>query len=147
MAISTYKVFLMNSAEKTGTYTKLVDIKEFPDLGGAPELLETTTTSDKSQTFINGIQTLEAFSFTGNYDKTDLQTLLPLVGVDRWYSVWFGGTEESDGTVTPTGENGQFTFKGQLSVFANGGGINEVVNMTITISPSTPIVITFPSNP
>ena len=32
MAISTYKVFLM---KKTGTtYEKLVDIKDYPDLGG-----------------------------------------------------------------------------------------------------------------
>ena len=40
MAISTYKVFLMKKG--TSTYEKLVDIKDFPDLGGAPEMLETT---------------------------------------------------------------------------------------------------------
>ena len=34
MAISTYKVFLMHKASSEGTYTKLIDIKEFPDLGG-----------------------------------------------------------------------------------------------------------------
>ena len=36
MAISTYKVFLMHKASSEGTYTKLIDIKEFPDLGGEP---------------------------------------------------------------------------------------------------------------
>lgn len=46
MAISTYKVFLMHKAGSEGTYTKLIDIKEFPDLGGEPEMLETTTLSD-----------------------------------------------------------------------------------------------------
>ena len=50
MAISTYKVFLMKASG--GTYTKLIDIKDFPDLGGAPEMLETTTLSDKMQTYI-----------------------------------------------------------------------------------------------
>ena len=35
--------------------------------------------------------------------------------------------------------NGKFKFSGALSVYANGGGTNEVVEMTITIAPSTPI--------
>lgn len=45
MAISTYKVFLMKgtTSGSSTTYEKLVDIKDFPDLGGAPEMLETTT--------------------------------------------------------------------------------------------------------
>ena len=34
MAISTYKCFLMQKASTGGTWTKLVDIKEFPDLAG-----------------------------------------------------------------------------------------------------------------
>lgn len=50
--ISTYKVFLMYY--KGNQYEKLVDIKNFPDLGGTPETLETTTLSDKMQTNILG---------------------------------------------------------------------------------------------
>ena len=53
---------------------------------------------------------------------------------------WFGGTEAGE-SVTPTGTDGKFKFKGQLSVFAAGGGVNEVVGMTITIAPSTPITM------
>ena len=41
MAISTYKIFLMSSTDGS-QYEKLIDIKSFPDLGGAPEMLETT---------------------------------------------------------------------------------------------------------
>ena len=48
-------------------YEKLIDIKEFPDLGGDPEMLETTTLSDNMQTYIAGIQSLDALSFTANY--------------------------------------------------------------------------------
>ena len=61
MAISTYKVFLMKKTENA--YEKLVDIKDFPDLGGAPEMLETTTLSDKMQTYIPGIQSLDALAY------------------------------------------------------------------------------------
>lgn len=139
MAISTYKVFLMKKG--TGnTYEKLIDIKEFPDLGGTPENLETTTLSDKMQTYIPGIQSLDALEFTANYTKADYTALKALDGEENDYAVWFGGTE-SDGVLTPTGSDGKFEFKGQLSVFAAGGGVNEVVNMTITITPSTPITM------
>lgn len=138
MAISTYKVFLMKKS--TSTYEKLVDIKDFPDLGGAPEMLETTTLSDGAQTFIPGIQSLEALEFTANYDKADYTTLAALKDTETEYAVWFGGTE-SAGVVTPDGSEGKFEFKGKLNVFVVGGGVNEVVDMTITIAPSTPITV------
>lgn len=136
MAISTYKTFLMvkNSAE----YEKLIDIKDFPDLGGAPEMLETTTLSDKMQTYIPGIQSNDALEFTANYTSEDFDKLKGKEGQELGLAVWFGGTEAGD-VVTPTGDRGKFTFKGQLSVYVNGGGTNEVVDMTITIAPSTPI--------
>jgi hypothetical protein len=137
MAISSYKCFLMKKG--TGdTYEKLIDIKEFPDLGGAPEMLETTTLSDKMQTYIPGIQSSDALEFTANYTKTDYETLAALAETEADYAVWFGGTE-SGGVVTPDGSNGKFAFKGYLSVNVNGGGVNEVVEMTITIAPSTVI--------
>ncbi len=139
MAISTYKIFLMKKG--TGdTYEKLIDIKDFPDLGGAPEMLETTTLSDKMQTYIPGIQSLDALEFTANYTKTDYATLKALEGKEESFAVWFGGTD--DGSVlTPTGTDGKFEFKGQLSAFPVGGGVNEVVEMTVTIAPSTPITV------
>lgn len=138
MAISTYKIFLMQ--KNSSTWEKVVDIKEFPDLGGTPEMLETTTLSDKMQTYIPGIQSLDALEFTSNYTLAEYKKLKALEGEDKEYAVWFGGTEAGD-TVTPTGSDGKFKFNGQLSVFPVGGGVNEVVDMTITIAPSTPITM------
>lgn len=138
MAISTYKVFLMKKGTEPDTYEKLVDIKEFPDLGGEPEMLETTTLSDNMQTYIAGIQSLDGLSFTANYDMTDFQKLKALEGKTDSYAVWFGG-QKSDGVVIPDGSNGKFEFDGQLSVYPVGGGVNEVVDMNISIAPSTPI--------
>lgn len=140
MAISTYKIFLMKGTGTTPTWEKLIDIKDFPDLGGAPEMLETTTLSDGSQTYIMGIQNLEALEFTANYTKTDYATLAALAGVETDYAVWFGGTE-AGGVVTPDGSDGKFAFKGQISVYVEGGGVNEVVDMIITIAPSTVITV------
>lgn len=140
MAISTYKVFLMKKGTSSTTYEKLIDIKEFPDLGGDPEMLETTTLSDKMQTFIAGIQSLDALSFTANYTLTDYQKLVALEGKTEDYAVWFGGTE-SGGTLTPSGADGKFEFSGQLTAYPTGGGVNEVVSMNISIAPSTPITL------
>lgn len=138
MAISTYRVFLMKKGSTGNTYEKLIDIKEFPDLGGDPEMLETTTLSDKMQTYIAGIQSLDALSFTANYTLDDYKKLVALDGKTESYAVWFGGTE-SDGTLTPDGSNGKFKFDGQLTCYPTGGGVNEVVGLNISIAPSTPI--------
>ena len=138
MAISTYKVFLMKKGTTGDTYEKLIDIKEFRDRGGAPGMLETTTCSDPAQTYIKGIQSQDALEFTANYTKEDYDKLSKLSGVETDYSVWFGGTETA-GKATPTGSDGKYDFKGDLSVYITGGGTNEVVSMTVSIAPSTVI--------
>lgn len=128
----------MHKAASAASWAKLIDIKEFPDLGGDPDMLETTTLSDKMQTFIAGIQSMDGLSFTANYTLSDYKSLKALEGKQEDYAVWFGGTE-SGSTLTPTGSDGKFSFKGELSVYPAGGGVNEVVGMAITIAPSTVI--------
>ena len=59
-------------------------------------------------------------------------------GETKEFAVWLGGTETGS-VATPTGSDGKFEFGGQLSVYVNGGGVNEVVNMTVSIAASTPI--------
>ena len=136
MATSTYKTFLMKKG--ASNYEKLVDIKDFPDIGGAPEMIETTTLSDSMQTYIEGIMSSDAMEFTINYDLDTYETLLAMKGTETEFAIWFGGTE-SAGVVTPTGDEGKFAFKGYLSVRVVGKGVNEVKEATISIAPSTPI--------
>lgn len=143
-ATSTYKSFLMVKGDSGSTYTKLIDIKEYPDMGGSPNMLEITTLSDKMTKNILGIQQVDALEFTANYDATDFAKLdaIATAGTEKEFALWFGGTE-SNGVVTPTGSDGKFTFTGTLSVYVNGGGVDEVREMTITIAAST--VIAFES--
>lgn len=133
MAISTYGVQLMSKGTGS-TYTKLVDIKDFPDLGGAPEMLETTTLSDGMQTYIPGIKSSDALEFTANYTMADYTKLTALT-TEQSFAIYFG----------KDGADGKFYFKGTLSVRVNGGGVNEVVGMTISIAPSTEISTTAPT--
>ena len=103
-------------------------------------MLDTTTLSDGARTYIPGIQSQEAMTFTANYTSAGYATVKALEGTEQDFAVWFGGTV-SNGVATPTGSDGKFEFNGQISAFPVGGGVNEVVGMTITIAPSTPITL------
>jgi hypothetical protein len=141
MAISTYNTFLM--VKGTGSdYSKVVDIKEFPDLGGEPETLETTTMTDAMQTFIMGLQGNEAMEFTANYTPADYASVAALSGLQKEYAVWFGSDtniNKTDAVAANGGDMGKFEFSGQLSVRVNGASVNEVVEMTISIIPNSTI--------
>lgn len=137
-ATCTYMTFLMH--KNGNSYEKLIDVRSFPDIGQSPEMLETTTLSDRMQTYIAGIMGSEAMTFETNYNKEGYTALAALRNKTESYAVWFGGEEQADGTVTPTGEEGKFSFDGQLSVRVKGGGVNEVRGMEISIAPSTVIV-------
>lgn len=136
--------FLMYKASASSEYTKLVDIKDYSDLGGDREMLETTTLTDDMQHFTEGIMTLDNgnIQFTCNYVLSDYQTLKGLEGSDYDFAVWFGGSRAASATeATPTGEDGKFTFSGRLSVAVIGKGVNEVREMRVSIAPSSDIAL------
>jgi len=125
-AISTMGVTL-KWGEDSNSLTKKIDIKNFPDLGGAPEMLETTTLSDEAQTFIPGIQSMDALEFTANYTKTDYEAVLADEGKELYYALEFG----------EDGSEGVFEWQGQHTVWVTGAEVNSVVEMVISIAPST----------
>ena len=121
MAISTYGVSLKygESAPQTA-----IAIKDFPSLLGKRSSLETTTLQDDAQTFISGIRSQsESFDFTANYDPAVYSALNNLDGDQSW-SLSF-----SDGS--------NYTWKGSVSVSINEGSVDAVVEMTISVTPST----------
>lgn len=137
-AHNTYMSYLMNSTDGT-VWSKLIDIKEFPDLGSAPPTLDTTTLSDAMHTYINDIlDTGGGLEFTANYKLEDYKTLLGHVGKDEHYALWFGG-KEVGGTITPDGSFGKFEFRGELSVWKKGAGVGAVQEMGVSIAPSAEI--------
>lgn len=141
MAISTYKTYLMCGS----TPAKLVDIRNFPDLGSDPEMIDVTTLSDKYRHYILGVLDTGALSFDYNYDATTYAAVDAVCdGTVQNFQVWFGGTE-SQGTVTPSGAQGKFAFSGYASHHVVGGGVNEGVTGRITIALASDITVTFPS--
>lgn len=135
MAISTIHTALMKGSSATPpVYTKLICISEFPNLGAAPEQIDVTTLCDEMRHYIPGVQDTGALEFKAFYTAADYTTLKALAGTETPYAVWFG-----DNAGTPDGHNGKFSFKGDLRVTLDGGGVNDPVTMTITIFPSTDI--------
>lgn len=121
MAISSYNTVLKYGA--TSPSTEVV-IKDFPSLLGQRSSLETTTLSDDAQTFIPGIrQQSESFPFLANYDPTVYDTINNLSGVQKCALVY------SDGS--------GYTWDGHISASVNEGSVDSVVEMTISITPTT----------
>lgn len=125
MAISSYGVVLKwgTSAEAVA---KKVDIKDFPDLFGDPNLLETTTLANKQQTYIPGILSSDMKAFTANYTAADFKACNDDADKDLYYSLEF-----SDGS--------KFTWQGKHTMGLPGKGVDEVIEMTINVVPSTDI--------
>ena len=137
MAINTYGTYLMSGTGTPLVYSKLVDIKDYPDLIQPPDNLDATTLSDDMRVYIPGIKDNSGnLEFTCNYDAATFSTLQALEGTEGDYAIWFG---ENAGT--PDGSHGKFSFKGYLYVAQKGAGVNEVSEMTVGIIPST--VVTF----
>ena len=130
MAISTSITKLYYSTDNGTTFLPLVDITNYPDLGSTPSKLDTTDLSAvKFKTSILGLQELPDLTFEANYDKTKY---LLINGLTASYTL-----KLEFGTA---GVNGKFTWKGGMSIYANGAGVDEVRKMTITLSAETEIV-------
>lgn len=130
MAINTAITELMYCATETGTYTKLVNITNYPDMGATPSKLDTTDLSAvKFKTSILGLQELPDLTFEANYDETAYNKINAIT-TPQFFKLYFG----------TAGADGIFSWKGDVSVYANGAGVDEVRKMTITLSAETEIV-------
>lgn len=134
MAISTYMTALMKgtSVSDSSSYSKLIDIKDYPDLGSPPEGIDITTLSDASYKQIPGILGLDRLDIRCNYDLAEYTALKALEGSILHLAIWFGGYVRN-GQFVPTGVNGKFPFDAYLVVTPNGGGVNEARDMTISL--------------
>lgn len=126
--------FLMHSADGSA-YTKLMDVKSVPAVGGAPEQIDVTTLSHNMFAYINGLQKGEQMQFKCNYNPTDFKKLKEMEKTSakkaEHFAIYLGGTDGD----TPKGDLGQFKFDGQLAVAYDGVDVNKVHEMTIYISP------------
>jgi len=125
MAISTYLATL-KWGETADSVAKVIDIKDFPDLMGEPNMLETTTLSDGAQTYIPGIKSMDSLAFTFNYTKADFDKVKADEGKPLYYELAF-----SDGSA--------FVWQGSHTATLAGKGVDEVIEAGVSIAPSTSV--------
>lgn len=126
MAISTYATTFKYGANSP---TTAVAIKDFPSVTGQRSSLETTTLGDSARTYIQGIyDTPESFDFTINFDKSVISAINTLAAAQKCELAF------SDGS--------KYTWDGMLSASVNEGAVDEVLEATITVTPSSVPVFT-----
>jgi len=76
-----------------------------------------------------GVQSVETMTFTANFLVSTYTTLKANALTDGYFELDFGAT------------GGKATWEGQYDVYVNEGSVNEVVEMTIVVYPSTVITI------
>ena len=129
-AVSTIGTILEVSSDGT-TWEKLCRIKSYPALGGEREQLETTDMEDETQTFVPGVQSMDAMGFTANYTLESYTAVKDKSMKDLHYRLKMG----------ESGKDGVAAWDGQHDVYINEGEVNGVREMTITCYPSTKIEI------
>lgn len=128
MAVSTATTTLNYKVLVGDTFSKLCDIINYPDLGSTPSKLDTTDLSQSTfKTSILGLQELPDLTFEANYDEDVYNTISELTANSYYFQLMFGTAD------------GKFEWQGQIRVYANGAGVDEVRKMTITLSASTAI--------
>lgn len=131
MAVNTTNTILKYSATEVGTFAKLLDIINYPDLGSTPSKLDTTDLSATTfKTSILGLQETPDLTFEANYDKNTYNTIAGLTSTN-WFHLEFG----------VDGVDGKFGWSGQIKIYVNGGAVDEVRKMTVILSASTPIEV------
>ena len=132
MATITYQSYLgIADSSETNKYAKLIDIKDYPDLGGDPELVETTTLSDSMQTNIMGIQSLDSLAFTCNYDSESYRKIKALHDANKDFKLAVIFIEG--------GKTVAYGWDGQIDVYITSGDTNAVREMSVSSVASTVI--------
>ena len=134
-AISTFQTYLVYRTTSSGSYTKVVDIKDYPDMEPEPNLLDATTLSDGIEKKIPGIKRMSdnGLQFTANYTKENYAAVKELENHQYEYGLWFGGTSAG----VPDGHNGKFTWTGDIRASYVGKGVDEVQEMRANCYPAS----------
>lgn len=117
---------------------KVVDIKDYPAMGGSPEKIEATTLTNETSTFVTGVQTLDAFEFLANFTQEEYAAIRSYQTAAKIFkfALAFG---KPNGTTY--GNLGVFTWNGQLSIWVEGGSVNGVREMKIYVSAATEVTL------
>ena len=133
MAQSTEGVQLIHSADGS-SYSKVICIKDFPDLDNAQaDQVEVTTLCDSAHNNIDGLGNLpDELTFTANYDSSDWNTVQGLITTDNGEGYW--GVR--------IGNSGKkWLLKATARLILVGAGVGDVLEMRIALTPKSQITV------
>lgn len=109
--------------------TELCKIKTTPQLNGEREQIESTDLTDTAQTFVPGVQSVENMQFTANFTLAAYTSLKTNALTDGFFEIDF------------VSAGAKATWEGQYDVYVNETEVNGLIEMTITVYPSTVVTI------
>ena len=135
-ATSTIHTYLLinKGTKEAPSWKKLIDIKDYPDFGGTPEKITTTTMSNEEETSTNGVKTIGSLEFLSNYTVNDYESVKELEQSAQAYEVALAFGKPENGAY---GSMGSWKWNGQISTWLTGGSVNSVREMKTSISKLT----------
>ncbi len=120
------------------SWTDLVGCTEIPEIGGAPDTVESTTLDNlKYRTYVKGLQDLGTLDFPFNLEKPATAANINVIaGLDADTVYGWKVTYASGITVT---------FKSKPSYSFNSAGVNELESFTLHLIPEGEPTITVPT--
>lgn len=120
------------------SYTTLPGLKQIPDIGNNPEKVDNTCLTDTVKKYELGIGDPGDLAFVFKYDNSSVDSpyrvLRPYEASKQ--TLYFKETL-FDGTT--------ITFAAQIALTLNGGGVNGVIEFTLTLGLQSDFKITDPS--
>lgn len=117
------------STSAGSSYTNLPGLKEVPDLGADPELVDNTALSDTITHNEIGIGDPGDMAYTFRYTAASYSAASALEGLDTYFE-----HKLKDGST--------FTFHGFAHVQLSGGGVNDPLEFVLTIALQSDITAT-----
>ena len=119
------------------TYTELDGLKQVPDMGEEPEKIENTCLTDSTKQYEYGIGDYGDLDYTFKYENSSATSPYRVLRgfADNKTKVSFKQTYP-DGTT--------FTFDAQCSVKLGGGGVNGVIEFTLSLALQSKITVVDP---
>lgn len=119
------------------SFTKLSGLKEIPEMGTDPEKVENTTLEDKMKIYEMGVGDAGDIQYKFKYENTSENDPFRLMRAAQENGDVLSFKETlKDGTTTE--------FDGQVSVKRTGGGVNGVIEFTLSIALQSELTITDP---
>lgn len=122
----------------TTAYTNLEGLKEIPEIGVEPEMVDNTTLTDSHKKYEAGIGDLPNMTYKFKYDNTSSSSSYRLLKACEAS----GGTYAFEETLD---DGTKINYSAQVTVKLGGGGVNSAVEFEATMYVQSELTITDPA--